>query len=91
MLHSETPMSVTKRALWVIKRDLNDDLTLGDIAKACGASKYHLAHAFGESTRISVMQYVRGRRLTMAAELWPREHQTFWLWRWTSVTAPTKR
>jgi AraC-like DNA-binding protein len=68
MLHSETPMSVSKRALWVIERNLNGDLTLGDIAKACGTSKYHLAHAFGESTRISVMQYVRGRRLTMAAE-----------------------
>ena len=91
MLHSETPMSVSKRALWVIERNLNGDLTLGDIAKACGTSKYHLAHAFGESTRISVMQYVRGRRLDNGLRrLWPGERQTFWLWRWTSVTAPTK-
>src|SRR5208283_3428040 len=29
--------------------------------------RYHLAHAFGESTGHSVMQYVRGRRLNAAA------------------------
>jgi AraC family transcriptional regulator len=30
-------------------------------------SRYHLAHAFGESTGMSVMEYVRGRRLSEAA------------------------
>jgi AraC family transcriptional regulator len=32
-----------------------------------GVSRFHLAHAFGESTGLSVMEYVRGRRLTESA------------------------
>jgi AraC family transcriptional regulator len=39
-----------------------------DLAHACGVSQFHLAHAFGEATGLSVMQYVRGRRLTEAAQ-----------------------
>jgi len=62
-------MSLTERALWVIERHLDRPLTLDDIASACGASKYHLVRAFGASTGYSVMQYVRGRRLSAAAEL----------------------
>ena len=61
-------MSVTEKALWVIERNHGRDLTLDDIAQACGVSKYHLAHAFGQSTGAAVMQYARGRRLTEAAQ-----------------------
>ena len=60
-------MSITAKALWVIERNHQRDLTLDEIADACGVSKFHLAHAFGQSTGHSVMQYVRGRRLTEAA------------------------
>jgi AraC family transcriptional regulator len=60
-------MSVTKKALFVIERNHNRDLTLEDIASACGVTKYHLAHAFGQTTNLSVLQYTRGRRLTEAA------------------------
>lgn len=60
-------MSLTNRALFVIERNLNRDLSLGDIAKACDVSRFHLAHAFGEATGLAVMEYVRGRRLTEAA------------------------
>ena len=61
-------MSVTEKALWVIERNHDRDLTLDEIAQACGVSKYHLAHAFGQSTGGAVMQYARGRRLTEAAQ-----------------------
>ena len=61
-------MSVTGKALFVIERNHNRNLTLEDIATACGVSKHHLAHAFGQTTGRSVMQYVRGRRLTDAAQ-----------------------
>jgi AraC family transcriptional regulator len=57
----------TDKALWVIERNLASPLTLGEIAVACGVSSYHLAHAFGASAGLSVMHYVRGRRLTNAA------------------------
>ncbi|HWA29851.1 MAG TPA: AraC family transcriptional regulator [Rhizomicrobium sp.] len=60
-------MSVTNKALFVIERNLNRDLSLAEIAKACDVSRFHLAHAFGESTGLSVMEYLRGRRLTEAA------------------------
>jgi AraC family transcriptional regulator len=60
-------MSVTAKALFVIERNHNRDLTLEEIASACGVTKYHLAHAFGQTTKLSVMQYTRGRRLTEAA------------------------
>ncbi|MGZ5940675.1 MAG: AraC family transcriptional regulator [Rhizomicrobium sp.] len=60
-------MSLANRALWTIDRNLTGELSLGDVAEACGVSRYHLAHAFGESTGMSVMEYVRGRRLSEAA------------------------
>ncbi|MBS0412474.1 MAG: AraC family transcriptional regulator [Proteobacteria bacterium] len=60
-------MSLTDRALWVIDRNLGPDLDLAAIARACGVSRHHLAHAFGEATGTPVMAYVRARRLGEAA------------------------
>jgi AraC family transcriptional regulator len=61
-------MTLTNKALWMIERNLHRPLALGDIAEACGVSRYHLAHAFGASAGLSVMAYVRARRLSAAAE-----------------------
>ena len=60
-------MSLTNKALWVIERNLNRELTLTAIAEACEVSRYHMAHAFGAATGLSVLEYARGRRLTEAA------------------------
>jgi len=60
-------MSLATRALWAIDRNLRRDLTLGSVADACGVSRYHLAHAFGAATGMSVMEYARARRLSEAA------------------------
>ena len=60
-------MQLTNKALWIIERNLGSDLTLRSIAEASGVSMFHLAHAFGAATGRSVMNYVRGRRLTEAA------------------------
>jgi AraC family transcriptional regulator len=60
-------MSLTNRALWVIDRNLGADLTLAGIAGACGVSRHHLAHAFGQASGMTVMEYVRRRRLSEAA------------------------
>ena len=60
-------MSVPNKALFVIERNLNRDLTLEQIARYCDVSRFHLEHAFGESTGLPVMEYLRGRRLTEAA------------------------
>ncbi len=61
-------MSLTQRALWVIERNQYRNLSLDEIAQACDVSKYHLARAFSSSTGCSVMQFVRGRRLSEAAK-----------------------
>jgi AraC family transcriptional regulator len=60
-------MSVTDKALFVIERNLDRDLSLAEIAQARDVSRFHLSHAFGETTGLSVMEYLRGRRLTKAA------------------------
>lgn len=55
------------KALWYIEARLSSDLTLGDIARFAGVSRYNLLRAFGVATGQSVMRHVRGRRLTEAA------------------------
>jgi AraC family transcriptional regulator len=60
-------MQLATKAVWVIERNLDSDLTLGGIAKSCNVSSFHLAHAFGAATGQPVMSYVRGRRLSEAA------------------------
>ena len=60
-------VSFPDKALWVIERNSTQPLTLDGIAAACGVSRSHLAHAFGTATGLSVMQYVRARRLSAAA------------------------
>jgi AraC family transcriptional regulator len=59
---------LAEKVLWAIERNLDRSLTLAELADACGVSHFHLAHAFGQATGFSVMQYVRARRLTEAAE-----------------------
>jgi AraC family transcriptional regulator len=61
-------MTLTNKAIWTIERNLRRPLTLSGLAEACGVSRHHLAHAFGAATGMSVMQYVRSRRLSEAAE-----------------------
>ncbi len=60
-------MPLTNQVLFMIERNLNRNLNLGELAKSCGVSRFHLAHAFGEMTGFSVMEYVRRRRLSSAA------------------------
>jgi AraC family transcriptional regulator len=61
-------MSVSIKAIWAIERHLDQPLSLDSVARACGTSKFHLAHAFGAATGRAVIHYVRGRRLSRAAE-----------------------
>ena len=55
------------KALWHIETRLGDDLTLDDIARAAGVSRFHLARVFEVRMGRSVMGYVRARRLAIAA------------------------
>ena len=60
-------MSPVEKALWYIEAHLTQDIALGDIAASAAVSRHHLVRAFGAATGLSVMRYVRGRRLSEAA------------------------
>jgi AraC family transcriptional regulator len=61
-------MSLAAKVLWMIERNLGNELSLSDIADGCGVSKFHMARAFEARVGMPVMQYVRARRLSNAAE-----------------------
>jgi AraC family transcriptional regulator len=60
-------MSPVEKALWYVESRLRQEISLAEIAANTGVSRHHLLRAFGAATGVSVMRYVRGRRLTEAA------------------------
>ena len=60
-------MNPAQKALWFIESHLADALTLDEIAGVAGISRFHMVRAFAAATGLSVMRYVRVRRLTEAA------------------------
>lgn len=63
-------MSIVAKALWYIENNYADPgVTLDDVARACGASRFHLTRAFGTATGRTLMRYLRARRMTEAARL----------------------
>jgi AraC family transcriptional regulator len=60
-------MRPVSKALWFIESHFAGELSLEDVAEASGVGRFHLARAFEITTGLSVMRYVRARRLTEAA------------------------
>src|SRR6476646_322126 len=60
-------MNPAEKALWFIESHLAGQLTLDEIAGVAGISRFHLVRAFAAATGLSVMRYVRARRLSEAA------------------------
>jgi AraC family transcriptional regulator len=60
-------MNPAQKALWFVESHLADPMTLDDIAEVAGISRFHLVRSFAAATGLSVMRYVRARRLTEAA------------------------
>src|SRR6476619_2734305 len=60
-------MNPAQKALWFIESHLADQLTLDQIAGVAGIWRFHLVRAFAAATGLSVMRYVRARRLSEAA------------------------
>jgi AraC family transcriptional regulator len=60
-------MNPVDKALWYIESYYAGELTLDDIARGACVSRFHLARAFEAATGLSVMRYVRARRLSVAA------------------------
>ena len=62
-------MNPAQKALWFIESHLSSELTLEEIAGVAGVSRFHMVRAFAAATGLSVMRYVRARRLSKAARV----------------------
>jgi len=60
-------MNPAQKALWFIEGHLADPLTLDEVAAIGGVSRFHMVRSFAAATGLSVMRYVRARRLSEAA------------------------
>lgn len=60
-------MNPVGKALWFIESHFATEITLDDVARSGGVSRFHMTRAFGIATGRSVMRYTRGRRLSEAA------------------------
>ena len=60
-------MDPVQKALWFVESHSREPITLEDIARACKVSPFHLTRAFAASMGLSLMRYVRARRLSEAA------------------------
>jgi AraC family transcriptional regulator len=60
-------MNPAEKALWFIESHLAGELTLEEVAAIAGISRFHMVRAFAAATGLSVMRYVRARRLSEAA------------------------
>lgn len=60
-------MNPAQKALWYIESHLAEPMTLDEIAEIGGVSRFHMVRAFAAATGLSVMRYVRARRLTESA------------------------
>jgi AraC family transcriptional regulator len=60
-------MDPVQKALWFVESHSREPIALEDIAKACKVSAFHLTRAFAATVGLSLMRYVRARRLSEAA------------------------
>src|SRR4051795_13419692 len=60
-------MNPAQKALWFIESHLAEELSLDEIAGVAGISRFHMVRSFAAATGLSVIRYVRARRLSEAA------------------------
>lgn len=61
-------LRLLRQAIDYIEDNLHTTIEIDDIAKAAVTSKYHFQRMFHALTGLTVTEYVRNRRLTLAAE-----------------------
>lgn len=60
-------MPLLDKLIWQIESHLYENLSLKLLSKRCAASTHHMCRVFQQATGMSVMSYVRARRLSEAA------------------------
>jgi AraC family transcriptional regulator len=56
-----------EKAIWFIESHFFQTITLDDLARVCGLSRFQISRLFSLATGKTVTAYMRGRRLTEAA------------------------
>ena len=63
-----------QRAIDFIEENLTENITTADIAKRANVSMYHFQRIFTVLTDITVGEYIRRRRLTLALKSYQEAH-----------------
>jgi AraC family transcriptional regulator len=61
-------MDPVQKALWYVESHSREPITLEDIAAVCKISAFHLTRSFAATMGLSLMRYVRARRMSEAAK-----------------------
>ena len=59
--------AVINKAIGFIFDNMENEITVDDVAKHCGYSKYHLMHMFKEDTDEALYQFMKRVRLERSA------------------------
>lgn len=59
---------VVKKVIDYIEQNIEKEISLDNISKSIGYSKFHLNRVFAEQAGITIYKYLQNRRLTIAAE-----------------------
>ena len=59
---------VVRKVIDYIENNLEKEISLDNISKNIGYSKFHLNRIFTEYTGVTIYKYLQNRRLTLAAE-----------------------
>ncbi|MCI8401636.1 MAG: helix-turn-helix transcriptional regulator [Lachnospiraceae bacterium] len=59
---------VVRKVIDFIENNLEKEISLDNISKNIGYSKFHLNRIFTEYTGVTIYKYLQNRRLTLAAE-----------------------
>lgn len=60
-------MPVVERLIWQIETDLTSDMSLRSLSDRCGVNIHHMCRVFQLGTGMTIMSYVRARKLSKAA------------------------
>jgi AraC family transcriptional regulator len=61
-------MNPVSKALWYIESHFAENVSLDDVARASGVSRFYMSRAFATLVGVSMMAYLRGRRLSEASK-----------------------
>lgn len=68
--YADSSNATIKKTITYLNNHFTDEVTLDALCKRLLVSKYHLCHIFKKATGLTIQQYVKQKRLTLAAKLY---------------------